>query len=52
MVCVQTERQMVFYNRILVASGKEMERQTDHAITSTALKCVVFVNESSLNIGG
>lgn len=33
---------MVFYNRILMAPGKEMERQTDHAIKSMSLKCVVF----------
>lgn len=37
---------MVFYNGILTAPGKEMERQTDHAIKSTSVKCAVFVNES------
>lgn len=41
-VCVQAERQMVFYNGILTAPGKEMERQTDHAIKSTSLKCALF----------
>lgn len=33
---------MVFYNRILMASGKEMERQTDHAIGTTSQKRAVF----------
>lgn len=41
-VCVQAERQMVFYKRILLTPGKETERQTDHAIESMCLKCVVF----------
>lgn len=41
-VCVYAERQMVFYNRIFMASGKETERQTDHAIMRMFHKCVLY----------
>lgn len=39
-VCVYAGRQMVFYYRIFMASGKETDRHTDHAITRMFHKCI------------
>lgn len=42
---VSAERQMVFYNRIFMAFGKETERQTDHGILQMFHKYVLYCAE-------
>lgn len=37
---------MVFYNRIFMASGKETERQMDHAIMLLFQKCLLYCTET------